>query len=88
MSGPDANRILTPTSLNRLVRQLLDDALPPVWVEGELSNVARPSSGHVYFSLKDSGGPLRCAKLRHRAPGQAVRPAARQHVRGHRPGGR
>lgn len=56
--------ILTPSTLNRLVRDLLEDALPLVWIEGELSNVARPASGHLYFTLKDSGAQVRCAMFR------------------------
>ena len=58
MRSPDdqaapPRRILTPSMLNRLVRGLLEDALPLVWIEGELSNVARPASGHLYFTLKE-----------------------------------
>jgi exodeoxyribonuclease VII large subunit len=56
--------ILTPSTLNRLVRGLLEDALPLVWIEGELSNVARPASGHIYFTLKDSTAQVRCAMFR------------------------
>ena len=37
-----------------------------MWVEGEVSNLARPASGHVYFSLKDSGAQIRCAMFRTR----------------------
>src|SRR5690606_7197959 len=44
--------VLTPSALNRLARTLVEDALPQVWVEGELSNVSRPASGHLYFTLK------------------------------------
>jgi exodeoxyribonuclease VII large subunit len=57
-------RILTPSTLNRLVRGLLEDALPMVWIEGELSNVARPASGHLYFTLKDAGAQVRCAMFK------------------------
>ena len=67
--------ILTPSSLNRLVRDLLGDALPQVWIEGELSNVARPSSGHLYFTLKDSGAQVRCAMFKPRAAALRFRPA-------------
>ncbi|MCK9487862.1 MAG: exodeoxyribonuclease VII large subunit [Xanthomonadales bacterium] len=79
--APDPERILTPTSLNRLVRQLLDDALPPVWIEAEISNLARPASGHLYFSLKDSGAQVRCAMFRTRSQTLAFRPADGQLVR-------
>jgi exodeoxyribonuclease VII large subunit len=38
-----------------------------IWVEGEISNLARPASGHVYFTLKDSGAQVRCALFRNNA---------------------
>ncbi|HEY2979835.1 MAG TPA: exodeoxyribonuclease VII large subunit [Anaerolineales bacterium] len=52
----------TVSSLTRYVRDLLesDASLQDVWVEGEISNLSRPASGHVYFTLKDSGAALRC----------------------------
>ena len=67
MPAPEANdqrHILTPSSLNRLVRDLLGDALPQVWIEGELSNVAKPASGHLYFTLKDRTAQVRCAMFK------------------------
>jgi len=67
--------ILTPSALNRLVRDLLEDALPLVWIEGELSNVARPASGHLYFTLKDSGAQVRCAMFRPKTGWLSFRPA-------------
>lgn len=53
---------LTVTQLSFYLRQLLesDEILRDVWVEGEISNLSRPASGHVYFSLKDSTASLRC----------------------------
>ena len=67
--------ILTPSLLNRLVRDLLGDALPQVWIEGELSNVAKPASGHLYFTLKDSGAQVRCAMFKMKASALRFRPA-------------
>src|SRR5690606_29483109 len=81
MGDTDARQILTPTALNRLERQVLDDTMPTVWVEGELSNVARPASGHVYFTLKDAGAQVRCAIFRARAQLLRFRPADGLHVR-------
>ncbi|MBX3726607.1 MAG: exodeoxyribonuclease VII large subunit [Xanthomonadales bacterium] len=82
MTGaPAANEILTPTRLNRLVRQLLGDALPLLWIEGELSNLARPASGHLYFTLKDAGAQVRCAMFRNRAALLRFRPADGAQVR-------
>ncbi len=78
--GPPPRQILTPSSLNRLVRDLLEDALPLVWIEGELSNVARPASGHLYFTLKDAGAQVRCAMFRPKSGWLKFRPADGMHV--------
>lgn len=53
--------IYTISELNQMVRSLLEDAFPPLWVEGEISNFSCPSSGHWYFSLKDADAQIRCA---------------------------
>ncbi|MFK7830477.1 MAG: exodeoxyribonuclease VII large subunit [Congregibacter sp.] len=57
---------LTPSQLNREVRSLLESHFDFVWIEGELSNFARPSSGHWYFSLKDDSAQVRCAMFRNK----------------------
>ncbi|MBN8482592.1 MAG: exodeoxyribonuclease VII large subunit, partial [Xanthomonadales bacterium] len=59
--------ILTPSTLNRLVRDLLEDAFALVWIEGELSNVSRPASGHLYFTLKDGTAQVRAAMFKPRS---------------------
>jgi exodeoxyribonuclease VII large subunit len=53
---------LTVSELTRYLRQLFesDEILRDVWVQGEISNLARPGSGHVYFTLKDATSALRC----------------------------
>ncbi len=43
---------------------MLDVSFPLLWVEGEISNLARPASGHIYFSLKDPHSQVRCAMFR------------------------
>jgi len=43
----------------RMARDLLEDAFPLIWVEGEISNFSRPASGHMYFSLKDAQAQIR-----------------------------
>jgi exodeoxyribonuclease VII large subunit len=58
--------IYTPARLNREARILLERGLPALWLEGEISNLSRPSSGHWYFSLKDESAQLRCAMFRQR----------------------
>lgn len=56
-------------SISRLASELraaLDGGFPLLWVRGEISNLARPASGHLYFSLKDTGAQVRCAMFRAR----------------------
>ncbi|MEE4279279.1 MAG: exodeoxyribonuclease VII large subunit [Halieaceae bacterium] len=57
---------LSPSELNREARTLLESHFDFVWVEGEVSNFARPASGHWYFSLKDDRAQVRCAMFRNR----------------------
>lgn len=57
-------QIFSISELNRRVRQLLELNLPMLWVEGEISNFACPSSGHWYLSLKDRSAQVRCAMFR------------------------
>lgn len=58
--------VYTPSRLNREARMLLERGLPALWIEGEISNLSRPSSGHWYFSLKDEAAQIRCAMFRQR----------------------
>jgi len=63
--GPgNATAAITVSELNRRVRALLEDGIGSLWVEGEISNIARPASGPIYFSLKDSGAQVRAAWFR------------------------
>jgi exodeoxyribonuclease VII large subunit len=57
---------LSVSQLNRQARSLLESHFDFVWVEGEVSNFAAPSSGHWYFSLKDGGAQVRCAMFRNK----------------------
>src|ERR1700741_3870353 len=56
--------VYTPSRLNREVRTLLETGLPSLWLEGEISNLSRPTSGPWYFFLQDSWAQLRCAMFR------------------------
>ena len=58
--------IYSVSRLNREVRVLLERGFGSLWLEAEISNFARPSSGHWYFSLKDAGAQVRCAMFRQR----------------------
>jgi exodeoxyribonuclease VII large subunit len=56
--------ILTVSRLTALIRGVLEENFEQVWVEGEVSNLSLPSSGHVYFTLKDPGAQLRCVMFK------------------------
>ena len=56
--------VYTVSRLNLEARRLVEARFPPLWVEGEISNLARPRSGHLYFSLKDERCQVRCAMFR------------------------
>ncbi len=58
--------VLTVSQLNRQVKGYLENELGVVHVEGELSNLSKPSSGHFYFTLKDSGAQIRCVLFKNR----------------------
>jgi exodeoxyribonuclease VII large subunit len=66
-----ARDIYSVSRLNLEVRLLLEQGFPRIWLQGELSNVSRPSSGHLYFTLKDARAQIRAAMFRSR--NQAIR---------------
>ena len=59
--------IITVGELNRSAKYLLEDAFSNIAVIGEISNISRPSSGHIYFTLKDEDGAIGCAMWRSQA---------------------
>lgn len=61
------NSPLTVSVLNQQVRAHLEAAFPLLWVAGEISNLTRAASGHIYFSLKDKTAQVRCVMWRSRA---------------------
>jgi len=58
--------VLTVSTLNRVARELLEECFSSVTVEGEISNLSMPNSGHWYLTLKDSSAQVRCAMFRNR----------------------
>jgi exodeoxyribonuclease VII large subunit len=64
VTAPLVRDVYTVSRLNREVRMLLDAGLPGLWVEGEISNLSCPASGHWYFTLKDRDAQIRCAMFR------------------------
>ncbi len=69
INTPDINDIYSISHLNRAVKNVLEDVFPSIWVKGEISNLAKPASGHLYFSLKDSQAQVRCAMFKNRQSG-------------------
>lgn len=68
-------RPLSVSALTALVKELLEGSLPPVLVEGEISNCRPASSGHLYFSLKDRGAVLQAVMFRYRSKALGFEPA-------------
>ncbi len=56
--------ILTVSRLTALLRGVLEENFDQLWVQGEVSNLSYPSSGHCYFTLKDAGAQLRCVMFK------------------------
>jgi len=57
--------ILTVTALNENIKRLLEESFDTLWVEGEISNLRKPASGHVYFTLKDEKSQIRAVIFRY-----------------------
>jgi len=66
--------------LNAEVRAVLDGSFPLLWVQGELSNLSQPASGHIYFTLKDEAAQVRCAMFRFKRRLLQFKPANGEHV--------
>src|SRR5690348_14197646 len=74
------NEIYSVSQVNHEARILLETRFSTIWVEGELSNLSRPSSGHMYFTLKDESAQVRCAMFRFRNNRLDFTPADGVHV--------
>jgi exodeoxyribonuclease VII large subunit len=72
--------VFTVSRLNREARAVLEGSFPLLWVEGEISNLAQPASGHIYFTLKDPAAQVRCAMFRAKRLLLGFVPASGQHV--------
>jgi len=69
-------RILGVSDVTRYLKEILtlDPVVGDIWVRGEVSNLSRPSSGHIYWTLKDGAAQLKCVMFRREALFQAVQP--------------
>lgn len=63
---------ITVSQLNRQVKTLLEQGIARLWIEGEISNIAKPASGHLYFTLKDKNAQIRAAFFRQRQRGPTI----------------
>jgi exodeoxyribonuclease VII large subunit len=66
-SAPAGERVLTVSQLSALLKGVVEESFPSVWVAGEISNYSQPQSGHCYFTLKDDGAQLRAVLWRNTA---------------------
>ena len=76
----ETREIFTPRALTRMARDLLEDTFPLIWIEGEISNCSRPSSGHLYFNIKDAHAQVRCAMFKPKSQYLRFKPADGVHV--------
>lgn len=83
--GLESARVWAVSELNRYLRQLLesDYRLQDLWVTGETSNLSRPASGHMYFTLKDAEASLRCVMWRPDVAALAFVPRDGQAIEAH-----
>lgn len=80
MINSQEKNILSVSQLNRRAKQLLETHIPLIWVSGELSNFAKPGSGHWYFSLKDERAQIRCAMFKQANSRLRWQPSSGKHV--------
>ena len=64
MERENLKEILTVSALNDRIKAILEEGFALIWVEGEVSNLRRPVSGHVYFTLKDEKSQIRAVIFR------------------------
>lgn len=72
---PAGKEVLSVTELTRLIKQSLETGFPRVWLQGEISNCRRHTSGHWYFTLKDEGSQISAVMWRSRADSLLFVPA-------------
>lgn len=65
ISNDQSRQIYTVSKLTRKIKNLLEENFSFVWVTGEISNLARPASGHAYFTLKDADAVINCVVFKH-----------------------
>jgi exodeoxyribonuclease VII large subunit len=71
---PDDKNVITVSELTRQIKQSLETTFPRMWIEGEISNFKRHTSGHLYFTLKDEGAQLSALMWRSRVANLTFQP--------------
>jgi exodeoxyribonuclease VII large subunit len=74
-SKPSERRVYSVSEITREIKITLEEGFPPLWIEGEISNFKKHSSGHSYFSLKDSEAQIGCVMWRGRNQNLIFEPA-------------
>jgi exodeoxyribonuclease VII large subunit len=74
MSESDRPRIFSVSQFNQQVQAMLEGKVPLSWIEGEISNLVMPPSGHLYFTLKDDASQVRAAMFRNRSRLLGIKP--------------
>lgn len=80
LSFADQRDVYSVSRLTSEVRAVLDGSFPLLWIQGEISNLARPASGHLYFTLKDAVSQIRCAMFKSKRILLGFQPADGQEV--------
>ena len=78
---PSERRVYSVSEITREIKTLLEDGLNALWIEGEISNFKRHSSGHLYFSMKDAECQISCVMWRGRNQGLLFQPEDGMKVR-------
>jgi exodeoxyribonuclease VII large subunit len=81
MRDPEDERVLTVSEVTAQVKAVIEETLPTFWVEGEISNFVRHTSGHMYFTLKDESSQLPSVMFRNANRSLAFRPENGMKVR-------
>jgi exodeoxyribonuclease VII large subunit len=83
LPGQQRENPLSVTQINSIVKGVVDDLIPEVWIAGEITDISKPQSGHVYFSIKDGTSTVRAVMWRTAAIKLGFQPADGMHVVGH-----
>src|SRR5437868_12430110 len=93
LPSPPQRRVVSVSQLTAAIRELLETGLGDIWVEGEISNCRLWNTGHLYFTLKDSGAQIRAVMFRSAlrllrfTPADGLRVVARARVSVYEPKG-